>query len=179
MADEDSTEGQQQGKPAAIVETSAASGDRTWEEGKGKGSKDSVLAELADMRRARKAAEKELSELRAASMSEQEKAVAEAEQRGRSAAVATYAGKLAGAELRAAAAGRVPKEALDAFLEYADVARFVGEDGELDRKAIDAAVRKLAANGNGRTDFDGGIRTPAAKPGDMNSLIRGLAGVTQ
>lgn len=116
------------------------------------------------------AAVKELEQLKKSRMTEQEKAVAEAEARGRSAATAATAGRLARAEFRAAAAGVVDRDALDGFLEYADLSKFVGEDGEPDSKAIEAAVKKLA--GPQRTDFDGGARTTAGRPTDMSALIR-------
>lgn len=122
------------------------------------------------------AAAKELEKFRAASMSEQEKAVAEAEQRGRSAALASSGARLARAEFRAAAAGQVDKDTLDGFLEYADLSKFVGDDGEPDDKAITAAVKKLGG-GTASTSFDGGARTTAGKPADMNSLIRRQAGL--
>lgn len=126
-----------------------------------------------------KNAASELEKLRAYQMSETEKAVAkaaaEAEQRGKSAALATSASRLARAEIRAAAAGRVDKEALDGFLEYADVTKFVGDDGEPDSKAIEAAVKKLAGPDR-PADFDGGARS-TAKSTDMNQLIRQKAGL--
>jgi hypothetical protein len=80
--------------------------------------------------------------------------------------------------LRAAAAeAGLAKEALAGFLEYADLSRFVGEDGAPDDKAITAAVKKLGGSGR-PTDFDGGARTPASTPADMNALIRRTAGVS-
>lgn len=87
-------------------------------------------------------AQDELEKLRAASMSEQEKAVKEAEAKGRTAAAAEYGRKLATAELRAAAAAA--GVALDDIAEYLDVSRFVGEDGEVDTKAIKTAVTRFA-----------------------------------
>jgi hypothetical protein len=132
--------------------------------------------EAARYRRELREAQRELEKIRTASMTEQEKAVAEAEQRGRSAALADTGARLARAEFRAAAAGRLDKEALDGFLEFADLRKFVGDDGEPDAKAIEAAVKKLGGSTK-PTNFDGGARTPAAKPNDMNSLIRHAAGV--
>jgi hypothetical protein len=90
-------------------------------------------------------------------MSEQEKAVAEAEKAGRTAAAADYGLKLAGAEFRAAvaAAGIDLGEAA----ELIDVSRFVADDGEVDTKAIKAAVTKLsklAPKGAGRSGGDMG-----------------------
>ncbi|MYW03470.1 hypothetical protein [Streptomyces sp. SID3343] len=88
-----------------------------------------------------KAAE-ELDKVRKASMTEQEKAVTDAEARGEQAAAARYGAKLAAAEFRAtvAAAGLDLGEAADLI----DTRQFVGDDGEVDTKAIKAAVGKLA-----------------------------------
>jgi hypothetical protein len=121
-------------------------------------------------------AAKELDRFRAAAMTETEKAVAEAKASGATEAARAAAPRLVKAELRAAAADAgLPREALTGFLEYADLSRFVGEDGEVDEKAIGAAIKKLG--GGKPADFDGGTRTPAGKATDMNSLIRQHAGL--
>jgi hypothetical protein len=131
---------------------------------------------LAEERRARKVAERELANLRKAAMSDQERAVAEAKAAGLAEAARAAAPRLVKAELRAAAADAgLPREALAGFLEYADLGRFVGEDGQVDEKAIGAAIKKLG--GGKPADFDGGARTPALKGNDMNSVIRRAAGV--
>jgi hypothetical protein len=122
-------------------------------------------------------AAKELEKVRAAAMSETEKAVAEAEKRGAQAAAAQAGPRLVRAEFRAAAAGLVEKDALDAYLEDVDLTKFLGEDGEPDTKAIDARIKRLGG-GPRRTNLDGGARTTAAKPADMNTLIRQQAGLS-
>ncbi|MGD6750984.1 hypothetical protein [Streptomyces sp. BH105] len=99
----------------------------------------------------------ELETLRTQNMSEQEKAIAEAEAKGRTAAASEYGQKLAAAELRAAAsaAGLDLGEAADLI----DVSRFVGEDGEVNTAAIKSAVTrlsKLAPRGPGRSGGDMG-----------------------
>jgi hypothetical protein len=113
-----------------------------------------------------------------AALSDHERAVAEAEQRGRSEALQATGVRLARAEFRAAAAGKVDADQLDGFLEYADLRRFIDADGEPDSKAISSAIKKISGNTgtvkNG--SFDAGVRTPADKPTDMNSLIRRQAG---
>lgn len=129
-----------------------------------------------DRAKANAGAAKELEQVRAATMTETEKAVAEAEQRGRSSALVEAGPRLARAEFRATAAGRVDKETLDAYLEDVDLRKFLREDGEPDAKAIEARVSKLAGSPRG-TDFDGGARAPGGKTTDMNSLIRRAAGV--
>ncbi|MFJ1869959.1 hypothetical protein [Streptomyces chartreusis] len=98
----------------------------------------------------------DLEKLRAANMSEQEKAVSEAEHKGRTAAATEYGQKLASAEFRAAvaAAGLDLGEAA----ELIDVNRFVGEDSEVNVAAIKSAVTKLSklapARGAGRSGGD-------------------------
>lgn len=98
----------------------------------------------------------ELEKLRTASMTEQEKAIAEAETKGRTAAASEYGQKLAAAEFRAAvaAAGIDLGEAA----EYIDVTRFVGDDGEVNVAAIKSAVTKFSklapAKGPGRSGGD-------------------------
>lgn len=133
-------------------------------------------AKAKDAARQLKAATAELEKLRAASLSDQEKAVAEAKTAGQAEAARANAPRLVRAELRAAAAeSGLAKQALDGFLDYADLSKFVGDDGEPDSAAIAAAVKRLG--GGQATDFDGGARTPAGKPADMNSLIRRQAGL--
>jgi hypothetical protein len=130
---------------------------------------------LQEERRARRVAEKELEKLRAASMSETEKAVAAAKAEGASEAAKAVGPRIVRAEFRAAAAGQVDRQTLDAYLEDVDLTKFLTNDGEPDTKAIEARIKRL---GGGRAaDFDGGARTSAASPTDMNSLIRRAAGL--
>jgi hypothetical protein len=106
----------------------------------------------------------ELDKLRKSSMTDQEKAVAEAEQRGRTAAALESGKRLASAELRAAAAAKGVD--LSTIGELLDVGRFVDESGEVDTTAIGKAVDKLAkltpaapakpAPPRGSGDFPGG-----------------------
>lgn len=106
-----------------------------------------------------KAKAKELDTLKAANATEQEKAVAEAEKRAKEAARSEASPRIVKAEFKAAAAGRVDKDALDGFLDYADLSKFVGDDGEPDEKAIEAVIAKLAGAGGG-----GGKGRPKADP---------------
>lgn len=110
-------------------------------------------------------------------MSESERAIAEAEERGRTAATANYGKRLARAEFDSLAGRRNPKADTAAVLEFVDLARFVGEDGEPDTKAIKAAVERLVPASNGAPDFDGGPRGRTAATTDMNQVIRRAAGV--
>jgi hypothetical protein len=107
-----------------------------------------------------KTAADELATLKASQMSDQEKAVADAEAKGRTAAVSEYGKELAAARFEVAAtkAGVQLGEAAALI----DMAQFVGDDGKPDTKAIDAAVKQLSnlapAGGPGRSggDFGGG-----------------------
>jgi hypothetical protein len=137
---------------------------------------DRIVADRVARERSKYADYGELKKRAAAAMTDQERAVAEAELRGRTAALAGAGTRLARAEIRAAAAGRVDADALSGFLEYADLSKFLGADGEPDAKAIEAAVGRLAGPTR-QTNFDGGARTTGAKPTDMNALIRRLAGL--
>lgn len=133
---------------------------------------------LDEERRARRKAEKELADLRKSAMTENERAIADAKSTALTEANKAAAPRLVRAELRAAAAeAGLPKDALDGFLEYADLARFINDDGEPDSKQIAAAVKRLGGNASGRADFDGGARGKAARPQSMNDLIRRTAGV--
>lgn len=125
------------------------------------------------------AAAKELEKQRQASMTEAEKAVAEAETRGRTAASQDFGKRLARTQFDALAGRRNPDVSTDDVLEYVDLGRFVGEDGEPDSKAIASAVERLvpAASGAAPTvNLDLGQRTtPTTSPG-MSQIIRKAAG---
>jgi hypothetical protein len=127
-----------------------------------------------------KAAAAELEKARKASMTETERAVAEAEERGRLSAVGAYGERLARTEWAAEAAKRNPGfNAADA-LEDLNVRKFLGEDGEPDLKAIAASVARLVPEANtGPTlppSFDGGARQVAPAGSSMSDLIRKAAG---
>ena len=155
----------------------AATSDTDVKDWKAEAEKWSALAKKHEERaKGNATAAKELERVKAAAMSDQEKAVAAAKSAGLTEAQRTTAPRLVRAELRAAAAesGSDPG-ALNGFLEYADLSRFVTDDGEPDDKAITAAIKKLGGAGR-TTNFDGGARQTPAKPPDMDSLIRRGAG---
>ena len=104
-----------------------------------------------------KDAAEELATLKASQMNDQEKAVSEAEKRGRTAAAIEHGKELAAARFEAAAtrAGVDLGEAA----ELIDTARFVDKDGKVNADAITAAVKKLsklAPKGAGRSGGDMG-----------------------
>lgn len=123
---------------------------------------------------AAKAAEK----ARLAAMSEQDRAIEEAKQSARTEAATTYGKRLARTEFDALAGRRNPDFDTASALEFVDLGKFLGEDGEPDAKAIKAAVERLVpAAVAGTPSFDGGSRTTTVAKGDMNTLIRKAAGL--
>lgn len=137
---------------------------------------DRIVADRVTRERAKYSDYDDLKKRAAAAMTDQEKAVTAAEERGKSTALAAISARMAKAELRAAAAGKVDDATLTGFLEYADLSKFVGADGEPDAKQIAAAITSLGG-GERATNFDGGARTNSGKPADMNALIRRQAGL--
>lgn len=89
-------------------------------------------------------AAKELEEFRQQSMSETEKAIEQARTEGRRQALTETGQKIAAAELRAAASGRMTDEQLTTLLDGLNLARFVDDDGEVDREALTAFVDGIA-----------------------------------
>jgi hypothetical protein len=147
---------------------------------------------LEDERRLRRTAEKqardtaaELEKLRAASMSDQEKAVADAKKAGRDEVLTVANRRIASAALVGEAAGKLVNPALAPKL--CDLGSIgVDDDGEPDMKAVKAAIAdalkeypELAVSGarNGFGDAGQGRRgSPANGNDDMNNLLRRAAG---
>lgn len=119
-------------------------------------------------------AKTELEKQRQAAMTDAERAIAEAETKGRTAATAEFGKRLATSEIRAAAA--TAGADLAGVFDYLDLGRFVGDDGEPDEKAIKAFVEGLPQKENPAPSFDGGSRTPAPAQQGMSGLIRKAAG---
>jgi hypothetical protein len=139
MADETAAE-------TATTSEATETAETTETEQLGDGGKKALDAERARARNAEKQAkslQKELDELRQASMSEQEKAVEAAKAAGRAEAVLESGKRLARAELRAHGS----EKGLDvtALIEDVDLSKFVGADGEPDEQAISKAVDRWAA----------------------------------
>lgn len=117
------------------TEATALSPDKDWEAEAAKWKALSRKHETADAQKA-----KQLEELRIAQMTDNEKAIAEAEKRGRDSALASMRVEIAESKLRAAATGKVND--IDALMELVDVSRFVTADG-VDDNAIAATVEKF------------------------------------
>ena len=143
-----------------------------------------LRAEIAKYRTRAKTAEGEIENVRQTSMTEAERAIAEAEQRGRTAVLADFGQKLARSAFVAEAARRNPGFDAAAVLDDLNIARYVGEDGEPDSKSIAAAVARLVPEpaGNPRPvgDADLGTRSipPALNSDSLERALRQKLGIT-
>jgi hypothetical protein len=132
-------------------------------------------------RDARRAADKkardleaEIEQLRRAQMTENERAVAEAEERGRKTATTEVAQRIAAAEIRAALTGIVPDPG--AVVEDLNLSRYVTDTGDVDTAAVVKLREKyeaFATKNPPKPDpgpGDGGHRggPPATDPGEMS-----------
>lgn len=122
----------------------------------------------------------EFEKARKAAMTEAERAVAEAEERGRTTATATFGQRLVKSDFIAEAARRNPGFDATSILDDLNLAKYIGEDGEPDTKEIAKAVARLIPEGSTGTttppSFDGGTRQPAQAGVSMSQLIRQAAG---
>lgn len=122
-------------------------------------------------------AAKALEKSQQATMTEAERQVSEAKAAGRSEAVTEFGKRLARTEFDALAGRRNPDFDTALALEWVDLARLVGDDGEPNTKAIKAAVERLVPTpAGGPPSFDGGARTPASPAKDMNDILRQATG---
>jgi hypothetical protein len=173
MADEEITETMTEDETSEVVDETA-------------GLRSALEKERADRKafekqaKANAKAAEELERYKQASLTEQERAIAkardEAAAQTRSEVASTFAQRIAKLQFKAEAAGRVKD--IDGLLEDLNLAKFVGEDGEPDAKAIKAAVDRFAKVAPAETTppFNGGARKTAPAT-DMNSLIRQRAGL--
>jgi hypothetical protein len=96
------------------------------------------------------------------SQTEQQKAVAEAEQRGRKTALAEAGGQMVEAYVRAAATGRMSEEQVSTLLQGLDRTRFVNPaTGQVDAQMIQGYVSMLAP---ATAPFMPGAMTPGVMP---------------
>lgn len=86
---------------------------------------------------------KELEELKTSQLSDTERAVKEAEARGRAEATMAYSQQIAAAELKAALTGVVADP--NAVIEDINLAKYVTDKGDVNTEAIAAARDKFAA----------------------------------
>lgn len=142
------TEAPDPGTPPAEPEPEQGDG-KDW-----KAEHDKALAnsrKWEDRAKANAGAAKELEELRKQAMSDQERAVAEAQAAGRAEALSEVASEIVDARIEAAAAGRMQETQLATLLEGLDRTRFLTGDGKVDLAKVQAFVDGIA---------------PAAEPGD-------------
>lgn len=140
----------------------------------------SLARKHEDRAKANAGAAKELDEFRRQSMSEQERAIEAARAEGRAEAAAQLGGRLAEAEFRAVAAGRMSDDQLSTLLEGVNLARFVGENGEIDRAAVARFVDGIAPKQQDEPkvpafpDLGQGARTDAAMSLNGDPLLQSV-----
>lgn len=122
------------------------------------------LASLLDKASKHDALEEEL-------MSDKDRAIAEARKTAESETSSKFLSKLVNAEFRAASAGRVAADKLEAALEFTDLAKFV-KDGEVDAEKVAKFVESLAPSQDlrprGPSSVGMGTRKPSGgAPGDQ------------
>lgn len=117
----------------------------------------------------------ELDTFRQASLSDSERAVAEAEARGRVAGITEVGAKLARASFDAMAARRNPEVDTGPIVEYVDLGKFLDENGDVNTRAMKAAVDRLVPEAvSGPPSQDGGVRT-SSQTLTMDDIIRNQA----
>lgn len=128
-----------------------------------------------------KAATAELEKLRQQTMTDTERAIAEAKAQGRQEALIEATGRLVRAEVRAAAGGKLA-DPDDAAMLLGDLSEFVSSNGDVDSKAISKAIDELvkqkpylAPQGTKPAPLPGGGATPS-NGFDMDGWIRQSAG---
>lgn len=122
-------------------------------------------------------AAKELAELRKTSMTDQERAVAEATEALEARIRSEYGSKLASAEIKAAAVG-LPID-IEALLESVDSSRFLNDEGAVDTTAIRSWLDRLApprtdSGPPAVPDLGQGVRTRGDYPLGGDQLLADL-----
>lgn len=136
-----------------------------------------------------KAARAELEKLRAASMSEQEKAVAEAFDKGKTEAASAIQIERVRDKIEAKAGGKLA-DPEDAAALLGDLSRFVQDDGTIDTSGIGKAIDDLVkskpylsvqpGNGSGEGGPRGqGSRTPSTSDPLLDAVQRAVGGVSR
>lgn len=110
----------------------------------GKRALDAERRARRDAEKAHKAAMTELEEFRRQSMSEHERAIADAKTEARQAALMEVGERVARAEFKAAASGRIDGKQLAALLDHIDLRKFVDTDGQVDADAVTKFVEGIA-----------------------------------
>ncbi len=141
----------------------------------GKQALDRMKAERNDAQRQLKQLQRELEQARTAQMNDSERATAEAVTKARAEERGTWAQRLAAAQFVALAARRNADFDAQAVLDDLNLARYVGDDGEPDEKALGGVVERLvpssAPNPRPSGDADLGPR-PVALNADPRQRAR-------
>jgi hypothetical protein len=168
MADDESTETEDATETATETETTDSATEKPDNLGDaGKQAIDRMKAERDAARKEAKATAKALEAEKAKGLSDSEKAIAQAKADGAAEATLNAGKRLARAEIKAAAAGK----GIDASkqLDFLDMARFVGDDGEPDADAIGEWVGTLPEPSKSTRpsgSVDQGVRTTSS-PSDQ------------
>lgn len=137
----------------------------------GEAGKKAIEAERTRAKAAEKRAktlESQLQELQRSQMSDQERAIDEAKAATRAEVLGQVGTKVAAAEFKAAAAGRLDDDQLSTLLAGLDLKAFLSDDGDVDAGKIGTFLDGLApAASEGRpADFGQGARSTMALNGD-------------
>lgn len=126
-----------------------------------------------DRAKANHGASKELEELRKRTETDQERAVRAAREEARTEALREVGVARAEDAIRFSVGDKVPEKELDELLEDLNLARFLNDDGSVDRKKVSAYVARITPAEKGRIpDLGQGPRGNGKPGGDMNTLIR-------
>lgn len=115
----------------------------------GKQALDRMKAERAQAVKEAKELRRELESVRLSSLSDAEKAVELARSETRTDVLRQVGGRLVDAEVRAAAAGRLATEQVEALIEGLDRSRFITDEGDVDRDALLSWVGRFPAAPSG------------------------------
>lgn len=140
---------------------------------------DGLKKALDAERKARREAEKQLTAIQRQSMTDLDRAVAEAADKARREVQIEYGAMLVDSELRRAASDRPVN--VDALLEGVDRARFITDDGRPDTAAIAAWMDRVAPKpdpaqqyNTGFPDLGQGARNGGIALGDDDALTRDI-----
>jgi hypothetical protein len=149
------TETQEAGQPAEL-------GDA------GKKALDTLRAEKKAAEKEAKEAKAQLDELRRAAMSDQERAIDEAKATTRAEVLGQVGAKIAAAEFKAAASGRLDEDQLSTLLAGLDLKAFLTADGDVDADKVGSFIDGIAPTAHeGRpADLGQGARSTMALNGD-------------
>lgn len=110
----------------------------------GKQALDRMKAERNEARKREKALQAQLEEIQRSNMTDQEKAIDEAKATARAEALGEVGAKIAAAEFKAAAAGRLTDDQMTTLLSGLDLKAFLDVDGDVDPAKVKTFVDTVA-----------------------------------